>query len=216
MFSCFATARGTALLPSGIAGVLGASPALFTCIASAVFLRHERMNRLMCSGVLLGIVGIALISRPWSGNGTEGALSSLGVCWMLMGSLVFGLSYIYIRRYLSAIKLSPLAIVTWQMGLALLMLVCLTDLHGIGRIMFDWKAVTGLVFGLGLLGTGASLTEKIRWPHHLKNITPPSPTSPDFSACPHRSRARTPCDKQAAATAPRAESATTARNAPAF
>ena len=155
-FSYFAMAQGTALLPSGIAGVLGASPALFTCVASAVFLRHERMNRMMCSGVLLGIVGIALISRPWSSNGTEGAISMLGVAWMLMGSLVFGLSYVYVRRYLSAIKLSPLAIVTWQMALALLILACFTDLHGIGRIALDWKAVTGLVFGLGLLGTGAS------------------------------------------------------------
>ncbi|ALL69327.1 Permease of the drug/metabolite transporter (DMT) superfamily [Paraburkholderia caribensis MBA4] len=155
-FSYFAMAQGTALLPSGIAGVLGASPALFTCIASAAFLRHERINPMMCSGVLLGIVGIALISRPWSSSGTDDAISMTGVAWMLVGSLVFGLSYIYVRRYLSAIKLPPLAIVTWQMGLALSILACLTDLHGIGRILHDWKAATGLVFGLGLLGTGAS------------------------------------------------------------
>ncbi|WP_233850075.1 DMT family transporter [Paraburkholderia sp. HD33-4] len=155
-FSYFAMAQGTALLPSGIAGVLGASPALFTCMASTIFLRHERMNRMMGSGVLLGVVGIALISRPWSSNGPDAAINALGVAWMLAGSMVFGLSYIYVRRYLSATRLPPLAIVTWQMGLALLMLVCLTDPHGIGRIASDWKAATGLVFGLGLLGTGAS------------------------------------------------------------
>jgi drug/metabolite transporter (DMT)-like permease len=155
-FSYFAMAQGTALLPSGIAGVLGASPALFTCIASGFFLRHERMNRMMCSGVLLGLVGIALISRPWSSSGPDPALSALGIGWMLAGSIVFGLSYVYVRRYLSAIRLPPLAIVTWQMGLALLILLCLTDLHGIDRILHDWTAATGLVFGLGLLGTGAS------------------------------------------------------------
>jgi drug/metabolite transporter (DMT)-like permease len=155
-FSYFAMARGTALLPSGIAGVLGASPALFTCIASTVFLRHERMNWMMYSGVLLGLMGIALISRPWSTNGPDPALSALGVGWMLAGSIVFGLSYIYVRRYMSSIRLPPLAIVTWQMGLALEILLCLTDLHGVGRILSDWKAATGMVFGLGLLGTGAS------------------------------------------------------------
>ncbi|HEX7935818.1 MAG TPA: DMT family transporter [Paraburkholderia sp.] len=155
-FSYFAMAHGTALLPSGIAGVLGASPALFTAIASGVFLRHERVNRMMGAGVLLGIVGIVLIARPWASAGSDGAISALGVGWMLAGSMAFGLSYVYVRRYLSAIRLPPLAIVTWQMGLALVILACLTDLHGMGRIVQDWKAATGLVFGLGLLGTGGA------------------------------------------------------------
>ncbi|MGF6878071.1 DMT family transporter [Paraburkholderia sp. MM5477-R1] len=155
-FSYFAMAQGTALLPSSIAGVLGGSPALFTSIASGVFLRNERMNRMMASGVLSGILGIALISRPWTSTSPDAAISAIGVAWMLAGSIVFGLSYIYVRRYLSGTSVPPLAIVTWQMGLALLILVSLTDLHGVSRILQDWKAATGLAFGLGLLGTGAS------------------------------------------------------------
>lgn len=155
-FCYFAMAKGTSLLPSGIAGVLGGSPAIFTSIASTLFLRHEKMNRLMVGGVALGMAGIVLIARPWSALSSGDPISLAGVAWTIAGSIVFGLSYIYVRRFLSPVNMAPLAIVTWQMGLALLILFVLTDLHGAGQILQDWRATVGVVIGLGLLGTGAS------------------------------------------------------------
>ena len=155
-FCYFAMAKGTAVLPSGIAGVLGGSPAIFTSLASTLFLRNEKMNPLMVSGVALGMVGITLIARPWSALGGNDPINLAGVAWMMAGSIVFGLSYIYVRRFLTPIKLPPLAIVTWQMGLAMLMLFVLTDLHGAGQILRDWRATAGVVIGLGLLGTGCA------------------------------------------------------------
>lgn len=155
-FSYYAMAKGTALLPSGIAGVLGGSPPLFTSMASALFLRHERMNRLMTWSVAVGLGGIALIARPWASIGADAALDLTGVAWMLAGSIVFGLSYIYVRRFLSPANLAPLAVVTWQLGLALVMLALTTDFTGIGRILSDWRAFAGLVIGLGLLGTAGA------------------------------------------------------------
>ena len=155
-FCYFAIAKGTALLPSGIAGVPGGSPAIFTSMASSLFLRNEKMNRLMVYGVALGVVGITLIARPWSALSGNDTISLEGVAWMMAGAIVFGMSYIYVRRFLSPTNLPPLAIVTWQMGLALVILFLLTDLHGTGQILQDWRAVAGLVIGLGLLGTGAS------------------------------------------------------------
>ncbi|WP_281177778.1 EamA family transporter [Paraburkholderia heleia] len=59
--------NGTALLPSGIAGVLGGSIAIFTAIFSLLLLRTEKVNRLMVVGVVLGFAGIVLIARPWEG-----------------------------------------------------------------------------------------------------------------------------------------------------
>ncbi|WP_175980696.1 DMT family transporter [Burkholderia sp. BCC1630] len=154
-FSYFAMAKGTALLPSSIAGVLGGSPPLFTSMASVLFLRHERMNRLTACSVAVGLAGIALIARPWTSIGADAAIDLTGVAWMLAGSVVFGLSYIYVRRFISPINLAPLAVVTWQLGLAFLMLLS-TDLSGIGRILLDWRAFAGLVIGLGLLGTAGA------------------------------------------------------------
>ncbi|MBN3785826.1 DMT family transporter [Burkholderia sp. Ac-20353] len=155
-FPYFAMAQGTTLLPSGIAGVLGGSSTIFTSLASGLFLRNEKMNRLTQYGVALGMAGITLIARPWAGMSHGDSISLVGVAWMMSGSALFGFSYIYARRFLSPTHLAPLAIVIWQMGLALLMLVALTNVHGIERIFEDGRATAGIVIGLGLLGTGSS------------------------------------------------------------
>ncbi|MBA8902992.1 DMT family transporter [Phyllobacterium sp. P30BS-XVII] len=153
-FYYFAIVKGTQLLPSGIAGVLGGSIALFTSISSLLFLQTEKFNRLMAIGVVLGFVGIVLITRPWEGE--NNSVNLVGVIWMLSGAIVLGLSYVYVRRFLSPLSLQPLALVTWQMGLALIVLLPLTDFSGIGRILENSHAAIGLVVGLGVLGTGTA------------------------------------------------------------
>lgn len=153
-FYYFAIVKGTALLPSGIAGVLGGSIALFTAIFSLVLLRTEKLNGLMAAGVVLGFAGIALIARPWEGSANP--INLAGVYWMLGGSIILGLSYVYVRRFLAPVNLPPLALATWQVGLALLILLLLTNFTGIGQILQDWRATMGVVVGLGILGTGTA------------------------------------------------------------
>jgi drug/metabolite transporter (DMT)-like permease len=108
----------------------------------------------MAVGVVLGFAGIALIARPW--EGTANPINLAGIFWMLTGSIVLGLSYVYVRRFLSPVNLPPLALATWQVGLAMLVLLLLTDFTGIGRILQDWRAAIGVVVGLGILGTGTA------------------------------------------------------------
>lgn len=151
-FYYVAIVKGTALLPSGTAGVLGGSIAIFTAIFSLLFLRTEKVNGLMAIGVVLGFAGIVLIARPW--EGAANPIDLAGVFWMLAGAIILGLSYVYVRRFLSPFNLPPLALVTWQMGVALLILGLLTDFTGIGHILHDWQTAAGVVIGLGILGTG--------------------------------------------------------------
>jgi drug/metabolite transporter (DMT)-like permease len=61
---------------------------------------------------------------------------------------------VYVRRFLSPHQLPPLALVTWQMGLALILLALATDFTGIGRLFLDWRAAVGVIVGLGIFGTG--------------------------------------------------------------
>ncbi|MDR6951127.1 drug/metabolite transporter (DMT)-like permease [Ancylobacter sp. 3268] len=151
-FYYFAIAEGTARLPSGIAGVLGGSISLFTTIAALLFLRTEKPNALMLAGVLAGFAGIVLIARPWEGAGRT--IDITGVLWMLAATTILGVSYVYVRRFISPYNLPPLALATWQTGLALLVLLAVTDRTGMSDILQDWHAAAGVAVGLGILGTG--------------------------------------------------------------
>ncbi|SAL01367.1 putative DMT superfamily transporter inner membrane protein [Caballeronia calidae] len=153
-FYFVAIIKGTSMVPLGIAGVLGGSIALFTALFSVVFLRSEKLTGVMAIGVVLGFLGIVLISRPWETG--EGAISFTGVLWLLASSMILGLSYIYVRLFLSPANLPPLALATWQMGLALLILFFCTDFTGISHLLSSLRATIGVVVGLGILGTGAA------------------------------------------------------------
>lgn len=150
----FAIAKGTALIPSGVAGVLGGSIAVFTTVAALFFLRTEKLSGLMVAGVVLGFAGIVLIARPW--EGADRTIDIAGVFWMLAATTILGLSYVYVRRFLSPLDLPPLALATWQTGLALLLLLAVTDTTGMEHILEDWHAAAGVALGLGVLGTGTA------------------------------------------------------------
>ena len=62
----------------------------------------------------------------------------------------------YARLFLSPLKLPPLALATWQTGLATLTLLVLTDFTGISAIATDNRALLGAILGLGVLGTGGA------------------------------------------------------------
>lgn len=73
---------------------------------------------------------------------------------MLAATIVLGISYVYVRRFLSPHNLPPLALATWQTGLALVVLLFVVDRTGMSNILQDWNAAAGVVIGLGILGTG--------------------------------------------------------------
>lgn len=91
---------------------------------------------------------------------TKAAFVFLGVVW--------GSNFIYMKwatALISPMQVAflrvlfgffPLALATWQMGLALLILYFLTDFSGMSRLLQDWRATAGVVIGLGTLGTGAA------------------------------------------------------------
>ena len=149
----FAFASGAALLPSGIAGALSGAIPLFSLLGAAVLLRSERITALRVAGVVVGFAGVLLIARPWSAGG---AVSMTGVAYMIVGSASVGLSFVYAKRFLAGLDIAPAALTTYQMGLALIALLAVTDRGGITAITGDAKALTGLVVGLGLLGTGVA------------------------------------------------------------
>lgn len=148
----YAFAKGTSMLLSSVAGMLSGAIPLFTFACAFLFLRQEPLTRRTAFGVTLGFVGVLLIARPWATG--VGGMSLEGVLYMVMGSLSVGCSFVYAKRFISGLGISPVALSTYQIGLALVLIAMVTDLQGIGQLGQDRRAFLGVALGLGLLGTG--------------------------------------------------------------
>ena len=151
-FYYVAFAKGTVLLLSSVAGMLSGAIPIFTFVAAWLFLRDEPLNGRSVGGTLLGFVGVLMIARPWSSDIVQ--VSVAGVLWMIAGSLSVGCSFVYARKFMSPLGVSPVVLTTYQIGLALIVLLLATDYHGITQIFADRRATIGLIVGLGLCGTG--------------------------------------------------------------
>lgn len=150
----WAFASGTSLLLSGVSGVLSGAIPLFSFIVAAIFLRQEKITVMRLCGLMLGFTGVILIAKPWQVSGES--ISLAGVGYMILGSLSVGISFVYAKKFLADKQIAPLALTTYQIGLALLILACITPFTGITAIAQDSTASLGLIIGLGLLGTGVA------------------------------------------------------------
>lgn len=151
-FYYYAFAQGAHLLPSSVAGMLSGAIPLFTFVMTALFLKQERVTARKIAGIAVAFLGVFLIAAPWSRGG--GQLNLSGVLYMILGSLSLGSSFVYARRFISKLDISPLALSTYQVGFALCILAVVTPFAGLNNIGHSAVALTGLVFGLGLTGTG--------------------------------------------------------------
>lgn len=150
----WAFASGTSLLLSGVSGVLSGAIPLFSFIVAAIFLRQEKITVMRLCGLMLGFAGVILIAKPWQVSGES--ISLAGVGYMILGSLSVGISFMYAKKFLADKQIAPLALTTYQIGLALVILACITPFTGITAIAQDSTASLGLIIGLGLLGTGVA------------------------------------------------------------
>ena len=145
-------AKGTSLLYSGVAGILSGSIPLFSFLLAVVFLADEKVTVSKLSGIIIGFIGIIFIARPF--ELTVDAINLEGAIYMILGSLSVGGSFIYAKKYITPLNISPLALVTYQLGLSVIILSLITDRASTLAVFHDIPAALGLVVGLGLLGTG--------------------------------------------------------------
>src|SRR5262249_20414972 len=144
--------KGTALLLSSVAGMLSGAIPIFTFVTALLLLRSEPINLRSVGGTLIGFLGVLLIARPWSHG--VGSVNVEGVLWMIAGSFSLGFSFVYARKFITPLGLSPLTLTTYQVGLALVILSLTTSFQGVTAVFADLRAALGLTIGLGFLGTG--------------------------------------------------------------
>lgn len=86
---------------------------------------------------------------------------------MIAGSLSVGISFVYAKKFVSPLKLPAAALTTYQIGIAMLLLFTVIPTGGIGAVFTDTRAWMGLVFGLGLCGTGLAY---VAYYHIVENL----------------------------------------------
>lgn len=149
-YFCFV--KGAELLYSGIAGALSGATPLFSFILGVLVLSEEKLTLKKCLGILMGLLGIVVLAKPFSASLSHSALE--GMLYMIAGSLSLGSSFIYTRKYISPLKLPAAALTTYQLLSATLILFFFVNFSGMNHILSSSRATIGLVIGLSLLGTG--------------------------------------------------------------
>ena len=116
-----------------------------------LFLRDERLSATKAVGLPSASSAVLLIARPWSGSGE---IDVAGVAYMIAGSISVGCLFVYARRFINPLGVRAAALTTYQIGLAMVFLSMVTSFDGIDAVFRGSRAWLGLVFGLGLCGTG--------------------------------------------------------------
>ena len=144
-------AVGEEHVASSLAGAMNATTPLWT-LAVALTIRSERRPSLgRVAGLLLGFLGALIILKPWAG--TTGTVGGALTC--LAAAASYGVSYVYMSRYLTGRGVSPLVLSATQLTAATGLLVLATAAAGRQPINLTWD-VGGAMLVLGVAGTGVA------------------------------------------------------------
>lgn len=143
---------GEQTVGSNVAGVLNATTPLWTA-ALALLVRTDRdLTGRRAAGIVLGFAGTVLIFSPWQ---TAGEIASWGGIACLGASASYGVSYIYMARYLTNRGIPPLMLSAAQLTAATGLLALAMPIAGLDAPTWRADAVVSLLI-LGVLGTGAA------------------------------------------------------------
>ncbi|GGI46312.1 drug/metabolite transporter (DMT)-like permease [Agromyces flavus] len=147
-FLLFAWAQQS--VTSSMASILNATTPIMTAIIATLAFRVERLDASRWLGVLVGIIGVAIIIAPWNtelGGDLAGQLAILGA------TACYGVMFGYTRRFLSGRPIAATTFAFLQVGTAGAVMLLLTPWLAAGPVRLDAAIVVCLAV-LGIAGTG--------------------------------------------------------------
>ena len=143
-------AIGETHVSSVMAGLLNATTPLMTVLVISFGYREQKVNRDQMLGVLVGFLGIALVTGAF--NGLHGN-DLKGFAALLAATLCYGISMPYSKKHVSGLPYSASALAATQVTTAALMLLPFTVFSH--PIVNPWtaKSILGMLI-LGAIGTG--------------------------------------------------------------
>ncbi len=113
----------------------------------------ERVSWRQALGMLAGGVGVLLVAEV-TGSAVAGEHAARGLLFMLAGATGYAVAVVYQRRYVTRLKISPLALACYQTLVASALLTLFTPKTGLDVLTVDVRALVLLTVGLGVVGTG--------------------------------------------------------------
>ena len=135
---------------SALAGAINTTTPLWTLGFALLLGTERRVTLARAAGLLLGFVGALLILAPWERTDSSQVVGAL-LC--LAAAAFYGVSYVYIGRYLSGTGFSPVVLSAVQMGAATAWLTPALLLDRLDVPAWRGDAVASLLV-LGVVGTG--------------------------------------------------------------
>jgi len=143
-------AIGEQHVTSSVAGVLNATTPLWTLVIAFATGHERRISAAKTAGFIVGLAGTLLIFSPWQ-SGSQ--IASAGGLACLGASASYGISYVYMDRYLARRGIPPLVLSASQLIAAAVLLAVALPFAGLQAVHLRWDAIAALAV-LGCLGTG--------------------------------------------------------------
>jgi drug/metabolite transporter (DMT)-like permease len=137
-------------ISAGLAGALSGTTPLLTLLLAHAF-GVGRLTAARVFGLVLGLVGVALLAAPWHG-GTR-TVSLAGVLAALGAAACFAGSYVYARRLLTNRDTEPLVLAAAQLTIGACLIGVAMPWLGRQEVTLSGTVVPSVV-ALGVLSTG--------------------------------------------------------------
>ena len=145
-------AVGEQHVASSTAGMLNATTPLWTVVI-ALATRHQQATTVrQVAGLVIGFGGAVLIFSPWQ---TAAGLASVGVIECLAAAASYGISYVYMDRFLARRGIGPVVLSACQLGAASVLLAIALAITGAAAPQLDASVIASILI-LGLIGTGVA------------------------------------------------------------
>ncbi len=134
---------GLELIPVGRSVVLAYTTPLWV-VPSAILFLHEPVSKVKICGVLLGIIGVLILIDPFT-FAQQNASQITGNLFLILSSISWAISIIYTKSY--TWRSSPFQLISWQMLLASVLLVCASlFFEGLPKITFTPSLLSQLAY----------------------------------------------------------------------
>ncbi len=148
-FSLFSFAQQSTT--SSLAAIIGAATPMFTLLAILTIYRTEKVTLIATSGLLIGLIGVAITLGIWEGFGNN---DPVAIAALVLATISYGIGGPYIRKFVTPMNLSGTSTAAAQVFTSAITLLPFYLLTGPLTIANPTIESLLSIVALGVLGSG--------------------------------------------------------------